>query len=127
MVVTEEPTPLPCGFGTHIISGTGTLTGQTNPSIDSVYTYIGAGTLDGNDMGFFVDQQVINGLGETHIITQGSFDITTGLGTSTVTSCTGEVLVCAGVAPLIGKPAATVDYIALNLDASDPDNPRKRS
>ena len=63
-----------------------------------------------------------NALGESHIFTTGSFDITTGLGTTTVEDCTGAVLMCAGVDPVIGTPDATSDYIAANLDASDPDN-----
>jgi hypothetical protein len=73
-------------------------------------------------MNFVIDQLVENAIGESHIVTSGSFDLTTGLGTSTVESCSGAVLVCAGVDPVIGTPAATSDYTALNLDASDPDN-----
>jgi len=120
-VVVEEEPPDPIEDGTHVITGTGTLIGRTNRAVDSTYTYSGAGILSGNDLYFTIDQFIQNALGETHIITTGSFDLTTGLGTSTVDNCIGPSLMCAGVDPLIGTPDATSEYTASNLNAADPD------
>ncbi len=121
VVVDEPPQSSPCYSGTHTITGAGTLIGRTNPAVDSAYTYTGAGTLSGNDMSFIIDNQIQNALGEAHIVTTGSFDLTTGLGTTTVIGCTGALLMCAGVDPIIGTPDATTPYTAENLDASDTD------
>jgi hypothetical protein len=120
-VVVEEEPPDPIEEGTHVITGTGTLIGRTNPAVNSTYTYSGAGILSGNELYFTIDQFIENALGETHIITSGSFDLTTGLGTSTVENCIGPTLMCAGVDPLIGTPDATSEYTASNLNASDTD------
>lgn len=120
-VVVEEEPPDPIEAGTHVIRGTGALTGRTNPAIDSVYTYSGAGTLSGTELYFTIDQRIENALGESHIITSGSFDLLTGRGTSTVENCIGPALMCAGVDPLIGTPDATSDYTASNLNAFDRD------
>jgi len=122
-VFVENPDPdLPCFEGTHTITGTGTLIGRTNPAVDSTYTYYGGATLSGNDIEFSYDQLIENVLGESHMLFSGSFDLTTGLGTKTVLSCTGPALMCAGVDPIIGTPEATSDLTATNVDASDPDN-----
>lgn len=120
-VVVEEEPPDPIEDGTHIVNGTGTLIGRTNRAVDSTYTYSGAGILSGNELYFSIDQFIENALGETHIITSGSFDVTTGMGTSTVENCFGPTLMCAGVDPLIGTPDATSEYTASNLNASDLD------
>jgi hypothetical protein len=120
-VVVEEEPPDPIEDGTHVITGTGTLIGRTNPAVDSTYNYSGAGILSGNELYFTIDQFIKNALGETHIVTSGSFDLTTGLGTSTVENCIGPTLMCAGVDPLIGTPDATSEYTASNLNASDLD------
>ncbi len=120
VVVAEEP-PEPIEDGTHVIRGTGSLIGRTNPAVDSTYTYSGAGTLSENELSFTIDQFIENALGESHIITSGSFDLTTGLGTSTVENCIGPTLMCAGVDPVIGTPDATSDYTASNLNAVDTD------
>ena len=122
-VVVEEPPPPPlCYSGTHTISGTGTLIGRNNHAVDSTYTYSGTGTLSGNDMDFIIDNHIENALGESHIFTTGTFDITTGLGTTTVRGCTGAVLMCAGVDFVLGTPDATTPYTAANLDVTDTDN-----
>jgi hypothetical protein len=120
-VVVEEEPPDPIEEGTHVITGTGTLIGRTNPAVDSKYTYTGGATLAGNNLKFTIDQAIQNALGRSHIITTGAFDLTTGLGTSTVEQCVGPTLMCAGVDPLIGTPDATSEYSALNLDVSDLD------
>jgi hypothetical protein len=120
-VVVEEKPPDPIADGTHVITGTGTLAGRTNPAVDSTYTYFGAGILSGNELYFTMNQFIINALGKSSITTSGSFDLTTGQGTSTVENCTGPALMCAGVDPVIGTPGATSAYTAANLDASDPD------
>ena len=120
-VVVEDVPPDPIEQGTHIVTGAGTLIGRTNRAVDSTYTYSGAGILSGNELYFTIDQLIENALGETHIITSGSFDLTTGLGTSTVENCFGPTLMCAGVDPLIGTPDATSEYTASNLNASDLD------
>ncbi len=120
-VVVEEEPPDPIEDGTHIVRGTGTLIGRTNRAVDSAYTYTGAGILSGNELYFTIDQLIENALGKTHIITSGSFDVTTGRGTSTVENCFGPTLMCAGVDPLIGTPDATSAYTASNLNASDLD------
>jgi hypothetical protein len=73
-------------------------------------------------MDFIIDNQIQNALGEAHILTTGTFDIRTGLGTTTVIGCTGALLMCAGVDPVIDTPDATTPYSADNLDASDTDN-----
>jgi len=122
VVVEELPPPPPCYSGTHTITGVGALIGRTNPAVDSTYTYFGAGTPSGNDMNFVIDNHIENALGESHIFTTGSFDIATGLGTTTVRGCTGAVLMCAEVDSVIGTPDATTPYIAVNLDATDTDN-----
>ena len=120
-VVVEDPEPPEIGEGTHIIRGTGILTGRTNAALDSSYTYTGAATISGNSLEFSIDQEIQNALGKSHIITTGSFDLTTGLGTSTAVGCTGALLLCAGVDPVIGTPEATSEYTASNLNAADPD------
>jgi len=120
-VVAEEEPPDPIEDGTHIVTGAGTLIGRTNRAVDSTYSYSGAAILTGNELYFTIDQLIENALGETHIITSGSFDLTTGLGTSTVENCFGPTLMCAGVDPLIGTPDATSEYTASNLNASDLD------
>jgi hypothetical protein len=120
--VEDPPPPPPCFEGTHTITGAGTLIGRTNHAVDSTYDYFAGGTLSGSDMDFTMHNTIENALGETHIFTAGSFDITTGVGTTTVVGCTGAVLTCAGVDPIIGTPDATTPYTAANLDASDTDN-----
>jgi hypothetical protein len=120
-VVVEEELPDPIEDGTHVVTGTGTLIGRTNSAVDSNYTYTGSATLSGNNVEFTIDQEIQNALGISHIITSGSFDLTTGLGTSTVENCIGPVLMCAEADPLIGTPDATSEYTASNLNASDLD------
>jgi len=122
-VFVEDPPPPPtCFSGTHTITGTGTLIGRTNPAVDSTYTYYGGATLSGNDLEFVYDQAIANVLGLSHMLFSGSFDLTTGLGTKTVLACIGPALMCAGVNPIIGTPAATSALVATNVDASDPDD-----
>ena len=120
-VVVEQEPPDPIADGTHVITGTGTLIGRTNPAVDSTYAYFGAGILSGSELYFTMNQFIVNALGKSSITTSGSFDLTTGQGTSTVENCTGPALMCAGVDPVIGTPEATSVYTAANLDASDPD------
>jgi hypothetical protein len=120
-VVVEEEPPDPIEDGTHVITGTGTLIGRTNTAVDSDYTYTGAATPSGNNLTFTIDQEIQNALGISHIITSGSFDLTTGLGTSTVENCIGPTLMCSEVDPLIGTPDATSEYTSSNLNASDLD------
>lgn len=120
-VIVDDSEPPEIGEGTHVITGSGALTGKTNPALDSSYTYTGAASLSGNSLVFTIDQEIENALGKSDIVTSGSFDLTTGSGISTALSCTGPLLVCAGVDPVIGTPAATSDYTAANLDAADPD------
>jgi hypothetical protein len=120
-VVVEEEPPDPIEDGTHIVTGTGTLIGRTNPAVDSSYTYTGAATLSGNNLEFTIDQKIQNALGISHIVTSSSFDLTTGLGTSTVENCIGPTLMCSEVDPLIGTPDGTSEYTASNLNASDLD------
>jgi hypothetical protein len=122
VVVEEEPPPAPCYSGTHTITGTGRLIGRTNHAVDSTYTYSGTGTLSGNNMDFIIDNHIENALGKSHIFTSGTFDIATGLGTTTVRGCTGAVLMCAGVDFVLGTPDATTPYSAVNLDVTDTDN-----
>ncbi len=108
--------------GTYVITGDGTLTGENISTFDATYTYSGAGTLSGVYMDFAIDQLTTNTVGQSHIISSGSFDLTTGLGTSTVESCTGPEHMCAGVALIIGTPDATSVYTALNVNEPNPDN-----
>ena len=118
-VLVDDPVQDPIENGTHVISGTGTLVGETNNAVDSNYVYSGSANLEGDELFFTIDQQIENALGEGHIISSGSFDLTTGVGISTIEECIGPALVCSGVDPLIGTPDATSDYITENLDASD--------
>jgi hypothetical protein len=122
-VFVDDPDPdLPCFEGTHTITGTGALTGRTNPAVDSTYTYYGGANVVGNNLEFVMDQTIENILGTSHILTDVYFDLTTGLGESTVLSCTGPALMCTEVNSIIGTPDATSDYTALNVDASDTDH-----
>jgi hypothetical protein len=122
VIVADPPPPPICFEGTHTITGTGTLTGQTNPAVNSTYTYYGGGSLDGNYLNFYVDNQTVNVLGTTHMLFSVSFDYTTGDGIQEVLSCTGSALMCAEVNPLIGTPDAISDYPVSNVDYSDLDN-----
>jgi len=122
-VYVEDPDPdLPCFEGTHTVTGTGALTGRTNPAVDSTYTYYGGANVVGNNLEFVMDQTIENILGTSHMLTEAYFDLTTGLGESTILSCTGPMLMCAEVNLIIGTPDATSDYTALNVDASDTDH-----
>jgi hypothetical protein len=123
-VYVEDPPPPPvCFEGTHTITGTGEMIGRTNPAVNSTYTYYGGGSISGNNLEFYLDQTINNILGESHILTSVSFDLTTGLGTSTLEGCTGPALMCADVNPKIGTPEGTSEYTATNLDNSgSPDN-----
>ncbi len=116
-----EQAPI-CFEGSHTIDGAGTLVGRTSSALDATYAYFGGATLDGNDVEFIIDQLTVNVLGESHIFMSGTFDRTTGMGTQTVLGCSGHVLVCSSVDPLVGTPEATTPYEALNLDVSDLDN-----
>ena len=122
-VYVEDPPPPPiCFEGTHTVTGTGTLTGRDSSALDSTYTYYGGGSLDGDIFAYIEDNSIVNILGTSHIVKSISFDLPTGLGEQTVLSCTGSALMCADVTPLIGTPEATTDYVAENVDATDPNN-----
>jgi hypothetical protein len=122
-VYVEDPPPPPvCFEGTHTITGTGALIGRTNPAVNSTYTYYGGGSLDGNNLNFYVDNETVNVLGTTHMLFSVGFDYTTGVGIQEVLSCTGSALMCAEVNPLIGTPQAISDYPVSNVDYSDLDN-----
>ncbi|MEH6591109.1 MAG: VPLPA-CTERM sorting domain-containing protein [Halioglobus sp.] len=97
---------------THTFSGDGSLVGQTGtPSfVNSAYSYSGEGTLVGNDFSGDLIQGITGVLAPSNIFTTFNFDITTGLGSSTVTACTGASLVCNPILPTIGTPAAISAY-----------------
>lgn len=101
---------------THAISGSGNLIGRTSNVADSDYTYSGDAVLDGDQLTFALDQQVVNALGVGHIFTTGSFDLATGTGTQTVVDCQGPALLCSDI-----ENGSTEFYAVENLDASDPD------
>ncbi len=82
--------------------------------MDSTYTYTGDALLEGDLLQFAIDQQIDNVLGEAHIITSGSFDVLTGLGTQTVVDCQGPALMCSDVVD-----GLTAYYTAQDIDASD--------
>jgi hypothetical protein len=101
---------------THSISGSGTLVGRENNFADSAYTYTGEAAVEGNQLAFLIDQQVVNVLGFSHIYTKGNFDLTTGEGTQTVIDCQGPALMCSNIVPGSEAP-----YTAQELNASNPD------
>jgi hypothetical protein len=101
---------------THTISGSGTLVGRESHFADSAYIYTGEAEVEGNQVTFLIDQQVINVLGVSHIYTTGTFDLTTGEGTQTVIDCAGPALMCSNIIPGSQAP-----YTAQELDASYPD------
>jgi hypothetical protein len=101
---------------THTISGTGSLVGRTSDVVDSTYTYTGDAIVDGDELTFAIDQEVQNALGESHIYTTGTFDLTTGQGSQTVVDCRGPDLMCSDI---VG--GSTAIYTAGDLDASDRD------
>ncbi len=105
---------------THGIYGSGHLTGQTNSYVNSTYDYRGEGDLVGNDFTYTLDLRILNVLGETHHFTSGTFDITTGLGTQVLDSCTGSKAVCGSQEDFIGVilPFDNSD----SLDANNLDN-----
>jgi hypothetical protein len=101
---------------THAISGTGSLVGRTSDVVDSTYTYTGDAIVEGDELTFSIDQEVENALGESHIYTTGTFDLTTGQGSQTVVDCRGPDLMCSDI---VG--GSTAIYTAGDLDASDRD------
>jgi hypothetical protein len=101
---------------THSISGAGTLVGRSDDVADSEYSYTGDVVLDGDQLTFAIDQQVVNALGVGHIFTTGSFDLSSASGTQTVVDCQGPALLCSDI-----ENGATSFYAAQDLDASDPD------
>ena len=82
---------------THEITGTGTLVGRVNDVVDSQYTYSGDALIDGDELVFSLDQEIVNTLGTGNIFTTGRFDLDTGTGTQTVVDCLGPALLCADV------------------------------
>jgi hypothetical protein len=101
---------------THKISGLGTLVGRENNFADSAYSYTGEALIEGNQLTFVIDQQVVNVLGFSHIYTKGVFDLTTGNGTQTVIDCAGPALMCSNIVPGSEAP-----YTAQELNASNRD------
>lgn len=101
---------------THTVAGSGTLVGRTSTVADSTYTYTGDAVLDGDQLTFSIDQEVVNALGVGNIFTTGSFDLATGTGTQTVVDCQGPALLCSDI-----ENGSTAFYTAQGLDASDPD------
>ncbi|MCB0963523.1 MAG: hypothetical protein KDA98_09520, partial [Acidimicrobiales bacterium] len=101
---------------THEIAGSGSLTGRTTDVVDSDYSYAGDAVVDGDQLTFAVDQQILNALGEAHIYTTGEFDLTSGEGTQTVVDCTGPDLMCSDI-----ERGSTALYAVGDLDAADPD------
>ena len=101
---------------THTISGIGTLVGRTSHVADSSYIYVGDAVVEGNQLTYLIDQQVVNILGYSHIYTKGTFDLTTGKGTQTVVDCQGPALMCSGI-----LPGSQAPYTAQDLNASNPD------
>lgn len=101
---------------THTISGSGKLVGRENNFADSAYIYTGDARVEGNQLMFLLDQQVTNVLGNSHIYTTGSFDLTTGEGTQTVIDCAGPALMCSNIIP-----GSVAPYTAQGLNATNPD------
>lgn len=101
---------------THTITGSGTLVGRESHFADSAYIYTGEAEVEGSQLTFLIDQQVINVLGVSHIYTTGNFDLTTGEGTQTVIDCAGPALMCSNIIPGSEAP-----YTAQDLDATYPD------
>ena len=101
---------------THAVSGAGSLVGRTSDVADSEYTYVGDVVLDGDQVTFALDQEVVNALGIGNIFTTGTFDLATGTGTQTVVDCQGPSLLCSDI-----ENGSTAFYTAQDLDASDPD------
>ncbi|ARN75705.1 hypothetical protein [Oceanicoccus sagamiensis] len=105
------------------ITGSGSLVGQTVNVVDSSYVYTGTANIEGNTLSFELSQAIDNLLGLSTIVTTGFFDLTTGLGEQTATSCTGQALVCDPVTAIVGTPEATSVYdVSNSLDASDRSN-----
>ncbi len=101
---------------THTIGGTGSLTGRDSDLVDSDYSYSGDAVVDGDQLTFAIDQAITNILGDANIYTAGTFDLSTGAGTQTVTGCAGPPLMCSGI-----ETGTTSLYEAQNLDASNLD------
>ncbi len=108
-----------CEDGTHIVTGTGEMIGRTSSAVNSTYVYSGSAVMNEstNELEFCYNQTAKNAMGSAVYKITGSFDLDTWEGTSTVESCDGPALMCAGVDPIIGISA---EYIAANGDASDP-------
>jgi hypothetical protein len=107
---------VPPDDSTHTISGIGTLVGRDSHSADSAYIYVGEAVVEGTQLTFLIDQQVVNILGYSHIYTKGTFDLTTGKGTQTVVDCQGPALMCSNIVPGSQAP-----YTAQDLNAANPD------
>jgi hypothetical protein len=101
---------------THTIGGSGTLVGRDSHFADSAYIYTGDAEVEGNQLTFLIDQQVINVLGVSHIYTTGTFDLTTGNGTQTVIDCAGPALMCSNIIP-----GSVAPYTAQGLNTTFPD------
>ncbi len=105
----------PLKGATHTISGSGTLIGREKHFVDSSYIYTGDALVEDNQLTFLIDQLVSNILGNSHIYTTGTFDLTTGTGTQTVIRCDGPVLMCSNI-----EPGSVAPYTAQELNTSIP-------
>jgi hypothetical protein len=87
-----------------VISGSGELRapeGSDYTFVNSDYTYTGSGTITGNIFYFQIVQETKPSTpGVAYLSVEGYFDLTTGLGESTLTECTGLELICDKVTPL---------------------------
>jgi len=101
---------------THMISGSGSLSGRDADLVDSEYTYTGDAILEDGHLSFAIVQEIENALGTATIFTTGSFDLATASGTQTVVDCTGDALICSDI-----ENGSTALYVAQDLDAADPD------
>jgi hypothetical protein len=113
-----------CDASLLALSGYGQLIGRDSNLVNSTYTYSGPATVETTQQGerlvFEQLQGLVNALGQSEIITQGYFDLVTGAGVTTITSCEGSDLVCADIIAVIGTPAADSDIQVSDLDASNP-------
>ena len=99
---------------THTIAGDGTLVGRTSDVADSTYAYSGDLVLDGAQVTFALDQQIVNALGVGNIFTTGTFDVASGTGTQTVIDCQGPALLCSDI-----ENGSTAFYEAGGLSVAD--------
>jgi len=99
---------------THTIAGDGTLVGRSSDVADSTYAYAGDLILDGDQITFAIDQQIVNALGVGNIFTIGTFAVESGTGTQTVIDCQGPALLCSDI-----ENGSTAFYEAGDVSVSD--------